>query len=189
MAQAVRHDKVELESLLSQAKEKALLRKDNPGQKANGKAPAPLLQKVGNQGDEKAREAYLHANELTYANRSSWNFIQGRAELKESKVLQVDGEYSTEKLEGGSYDVYFELMLSNDFNISSPVEFTLTLSNGSVQKHKENLMNYPTNKKIWIKAGNFFNKDNFGDINFAMSGTESTTSKKGLVVYGVLINM
>ncbi|MDR5387551.1 hypothetical protein RHP06_25745, partial [Salmonella enterica subsp. enterica serovar Typhimurium] len=126
----------------------------------------------------KAREAYLHANELTYANRSGWNFTQGRAELKDSEVLQVDGEYSTEKLEKGSYDVYFELMLSNDFNISSPVQFTLTLSDGSVQTHKEDLMNYPSNTKTWIKAGNFFNRVNFGDIKFAISGTESTTSKK-----------
>lgn len=35
MTQAVRRDEVELESLLYQAKEKALLQKDDPGQKVS----------------------------------------------------------------------------------------------------------------------------------------------------------
>ena len=167
MAQIVRCNEVDLKALLSQAKEMELLQNDGIRQKNSG--------------------AYVPAGKLTYTNPSGWK-IDTSAELIGSCVLHVDGNYMTEKLEKLSYEVSFVVLLKDNFNISSPVSLTLTLPNGSSQVNGYGLMSYPRNTPFSLKAGEFFNKFDYGDIKFALDGTESVTMKTGLVIYGVNIS-
>lgn len=106
-------------------------------------------------------------------------------ELISTKTLKVDGKYTeVDTLEMGDYDVYFELVLKNNFNIMTPVQFTLDNKVGNT----EHLYNHPRNQSLWIKAGEFTKAlGTPGTITFGFNGTESHTVKEGMVVEGVLI--
>ena len=163
----MRHAAVDLKSLLSQAKEMELLQNHGTGQKRSW--------------------AFVYARELNYAYPEGWMFTEESVELIGSFVLHVDGKYPTEELDKLSFKVSFVVLLKDNFNIESPVILKLALPDGSTQVIAYKLMDYPRNTPISLKAGEFFNTFDSGDIKFALDGSEIETWKQGLVIYGVYI--
>lgn len=110
------------------------------------------------------------------------------AELLNVCSLQIDGKYEAQKLkEGLMYEVQFVVMLKDNLNISSPVNLTLALPDGTKQESKQYLMEEPRNRMIGITAGQFQAPNMCGDINFSLMETSGSIGKKGLVVIGALI--
>lgn len=112
------------------------------------------------------------------------------AELIEVCWLEVNGKYAMKKLTGGmNYQVKFVVKLLDNFNIDTPVSFSLTTPEGCKQEHTENMMEMPRNQIICITAGEFQTPQSncgCGEVKFTMMNTDSLR-KRGMVVIGAVV--
>lgn len=161
-----------------------------------------LVFTVSTNDEEKDKDVCLNARDLSIvwgSDHRYWKWTHNMkedicydnvevAELLNVCSLQIDGKYEAQKLkEGLMYEVQFVVMLKDNLNISSPVNLTLALPDGTKQESKQYLMEEPRNRMIGITAGQFQAPNMCGDINFSLMETSGSIGKKGLVVIGALI--
>ncbi|XP_017258580.1 uncharacterized protein LOC108227764 [Daucus carota subsp. sativus] len=100
--------------------------------KMGEKLPAPAS------GMEQVSVSFVHANELTYADPSAWNFHDDIAEFLGGNP-QVDGTYDAKKLVLGSeYKVYYYVSMK-DRKETNPVNLTLQLPHGKTKQRTETI--------------------------------------------------
>lgn len=113
------------------------------------------------------------------------------AELRNVSWLEVHGRFHTENLSPGvTYKVTYLIKLEETaYGWHVPVNFRLTLPNGSKQEHKENLKDKPLiGEWIRVPVGEFkASQENYGEIEFSLYEHEGGNWKKGLVIKGVSI--
>ncbi|KAJ8446586.1 hypothetical protein Cgig2_019739 [Carnegiea gigantea] len=110
--------------------------------------------------------------------------------LRSVHWLEVHGRLHTSKLTPGiTYQVAFLIMVEDTaYGFQVPVNFKLTLSNGSKQEHKEHLSQIPKEEWLRIPIGEFkTSPENEGEIDFSLYEFECGNQKKGLVIKGVSI--
>ena len=105
--------------------------------------------------------------------------------------LEVHGKLHTSKLTHGvTYQVAFLIMVEETaYGFQVPVNFRLTLPNGSKQEHREeHLSQKPKQEWLRIPIGEFkTSPENQGEIEFSLYEFEGGNQKKGLVIKAVSI--
>ncbi|KAL2494071.1 Protein PHLOEM PROTEIN 2-LIKE A1 [Forsythia ovata] len=113
------------------------------------------------------------------------------AELQNVCWLEVHGKFDTANLSPGIlYEVVFVVMLKDTaYGWEVPVNFRLTLPDGSTQQHKEKLMEKPKGQWIEIPAGELKTSahQNVGEMEASLYEYDGGKWKKGLLVKGVVI--
>ncbi|KAJ8446587.1 hypothetical protein Cgig2_019740 [Carnegiea gigantea] len=112
------------------------------------------------------------------------------AVLKNVCWLEMHGRFHTTNLTPGvKYEVAYLIKLEDSSTgWQVPVNFRLTLPNGSKQERKENLNRRPREEWIRIPIGEFeTSMENQGEIEFSLHECEGGKWRKGLVIKGVAI--
>lgn len=112
------------------------------------------------------------------------------AVLKNVCWLEMHGRFHTTNLTPGvKYEVAYLIKLEDSSSgWQVPVNFRLTLPNGSKQERKENLNRRPREDWIRLPVGEFeTSMENQGEIEFSLHECEGGNWKKGLVIKGVAI--
>lgn len=112
------------------------------------------------------------------------------AELLNVCWLEVHGKFETANLSPGTlYEVAFVVKLNAaDYGWEVPVNFRLTLPDGTRQCRKVNLMQTPRGQWVEIPVGEFkASPEKSGDMEFSMYEYDGGNWKKGLVIKGVVI--
>ncbi|CAI9090503.1 OLC1v1025285C1 [Oldenlandia corymbosa var. corymbosa] len=112
------------------------------------------------------------------------------AELINVCWLEVHGRFNTVNLTPRTlYEVVFVVMLKDPaYGWEVPINFRLSLPDGSRQEHKENMIDKPRAKWIEIPAGNFQTlPENIGEMEISLYEYDGGIWKKGLLIKGVLI--
>lgn len=104
--------------------------------------------------------------------------------------LEVNGRLHTMNLTPGvKYEVAYLIKLEDSsYGWTVPVNFRLTLPNGTKREHKERLNQIPREEWIRIPIQEFeAPAENHGEIEFSLYEYEGGSWKKGLVIKGVTI--
>ncbi|KAM1032516.1 hypothetical protein ACFX2I_036093 [Malus domestica] len=112
------------------------------------------------------------------------------AELLNVCWLEVHGKFETANLSPGTlYEVVFVVKLNAaDYGWEDPINFRLTLPDGTRQCRKVNLMQTPRGQWVEIPVGEFrASPEKSGDMEFSMYEYDGGKWKKGLVIKGVVI--
>ncbi|KMS96714.1 hypothetical protein BVRB_8g200190 [Beta vulgaris subsp. vulgaris] len=112
------------------------------------------------------------------------------AQLRNVAWLEVHGRFHTKNLSPGvTYQVAFSIMLEYTcYGWELPVNFRLTLPNGSKQEHKENFKEKPKGEWLRIPVGEFkASPENVGEIEFSLYEYQGGSWKKGLVIKSAII--
>lgn len=112
------------------------------------------------------------------------------AQLRQVAWLEVHGRLHATLLSPGvTYQVAFVIMLEySSYGWEVPVNFRLTLPNGSKQQHKENLKEKPKGEWLRIPVGEFkASPENVGEIEFSLYEYDGGSWKKGLIVKSAII--
>ncbi|KAL3739181.1 hypothetical protein ACJRO7_020562 [Eucalyptus globulus] len=134
---------------------------------------------------------YARGLSITWAENNSYcdDAPVEMAELLDVCWLDVHDRFDVSKLSPGTtYEVAFViLMRSSGYGWQIPVNFRLTLPDGTKQEHKENLKEKPRGDWIEIKAGELStSKHKEGEMEVYMF-EHGAHWKSGLVLKGVLI--
>lgn len=112
------------------------------------------------------------------------------AVLRNVTWLEVHGKLHTSNLTPGiTYQVAYIIMVEETaFGLRVPVNFRLTLPNGTKKEHKENLTHKPREEWVRIPIGEFkASPENLGEIECSLYEFQGGNWKKGLVIQGVII--
>ncbi|XP_057545102.1 protein PHLOEM PROTEIN 2-LIKE A1-like [Amaranthus tricolor] len=112
------------------------------------------------------------------------------AQLRNVAWLEVHGRFNTTYLTPGvTYQVTFLIMLEfTSYGWEVPINFRLTLPNGTKQEHKEHLQEKPKGEWLRIPVGQFrASPENIGEMEFSLYEYEGGSWKKGLILKSAII--